>query len=117
MRLARPGKAVTPKNVGTYTVAVIGKGAYEGKQKVPFVITQAKAAKFAVSKVANQKSTGKAIKPALTVKYNGAKLKAGTDYTLAYKNNVKPGVAKIVITGKGNFTGDFVVPRACQRAE
>ena len=52
-----------------------------------------------------QKYTGKAIKPALTVKYKGKKLKRGTDYTLTYQNNKKRGTAKIVVKGKGTFKG------------
>ena len=49
--------------------------------------------------------TGKAIKPAVTVKYNGKKLKKGTDYTLSYSDNKEVGTAKIVVKGKGAYTG------------
>ena len=49
--------------------------------------------------------TGKAIRPKPTVKVGGVKLKRGTDYTLSYSSNVKLGVAKVVIKGKGNYTG------------
>lgn len=55
--------------------------------------------------IADQKYTGSALKPGVTVKYNGATLKAGTDYTLTYKDNVKVGVATVIITGKGNYGG------------
>lgn len=64
-----------------------------------------KTKKFVVAKVKNKKYTGKAIKPKPVVKYQGVKLKSGTDYTLAYKNNKKVGTAKIVIKGKGWFSG------------
>ncbi len=56
-------------------------------------------------KIKDQKYTGKAVKPAVVLKYNGEKLIKGTDYTAAYKNNIKIGTAKILITGKGNYTG------------
>jgi transglutaminase/protease-like cytokinesis protein 3 len=49
--------------------------------------------------------SGKPLQPAATVKFNGATLKAGTDYTIVYRNNTKAGTATAVLTGKGNFTG------------
>ena len=68
--------------------------------------------------------TGKAVKPAVTVYYDGIKLKSGTDYTVSYKNNVdaNPGFCPssmsyvlgeqdpadqpaILITGKGKYAG------------
>lgn len=49
--------------------------------------------------------TGKAIKPALTLKNEGKTLKSGTDYTLKYSSNTNIGTAKITITGKGNYKG------------
>ena len=57
------------------------------------------------TKIKNQTYTGKAIKPSVTVKDGGKKLVNGTDYTLSYKNNTKPGTATVIITGKGNYTG------------
>ncbi|MFT3952587.1 MAG: hypothetical protein QM689_11700 [Oscillospiraceae bacterium] len=49
--------------------------------------------------------TGKVLKPTLIVKDGSTKLKAGTDYTLTYKNNTAVGVAIITVTGKGDYTG------------
>ncbi len=57
------------------------------------------------SKISNQSYTGKAIKPAITVKDGGKKLVNGTDYTVSYKNNTKIGTATVTITGKGDYTG------------
>lgn len=48
---------------------------------------------------------GKAKKPAVTVKYGNTVLKKGTDYTVDYRNNKNAGTAKVIITGKGNYTG------------
>lgn len=49
--------------------------------------------------------TGKAIAPEVTVTNDeGATLKAGTDYTVAYKNNKTVGTATAVVTGKGDYT-------------
>ena len=55
--------------------------------------------------VKDQTYTGKALKPAVKVTYNKAKLKNGTDYTVTYKNNTNIGVATVTVTGKGNYTG------------
>lgn len=49
--------------------------------------------------------TGKAVKPAVTVKNGDEILKNGTDYKLAYKNNKKIGTAAVVVTGMGNYNG------------
>lgn len=69
-----------------------------------------------VKKIANKTYTGKAIKPSLTLTYNGMTLKKGTDYTLSYKNNKTTGKATVTITGIGRFTGAktvsfYIVPK------
>ncbi|MBD5486824.1 MAG: BspA family leucine-rich repeat surface protein [Lachnospiraceae bacterium] len=46
---------------------------------------------------------GTAIQPQIEVTYNGKKLILGTDYSVKYSNNIKIGIAKITVTGKGNF--------------
>lgn len=50
--------------------------------------------------------TGKAIKPAVTAKgTDGRTLKAGTDYTLSYKNNVNVGTATVTVAGSSTYWG------------
>lgn len=49
--------------------------------------------------------TGSPITPAVTVTYDGVKLKASTDYTLTFKSNINLGTASVTITGKGDYTG------------
>lgn len=58
-----------------------------------------------ISAIKPQVYTGKAIKPKLTVKYNGVKLTEGVDYTLDYRNNKAMGSGSIIITGKGKYSG------------
>ncbi len=41
----------------------------------------------------------------MRVYFGKKKLVYGTDYSVSYKNNINAGTAKIIITGKGNFTG------------
>lgn len=55
--------------------------------------------------IKNQTYTGKALKPSITIKDGNKKLVSGTDYTVTYKNNTKPGKATVTITGKGDYTG------------
>ena len=95
-------------NVGTATVTVTGKGSYTGSKAVKFKIAAVKMAKLKYT-VKNQTYTGKALKPAVTVKYGTVTLKKNTDYTLNYKDNKKAGTATVIVTGKGNYTGSKTV--------
>ncbi|HCT92735.1 MAG TPA: hypothetical protein DF613_15350, partial [Lachnospiraceae bacterium] len=49
--------------------------------------------------------TGKALTPAMTVKLGDTVLKAGEDYTAAYKNNKEPGTATVTVSGTGKYSG------------
>ncbi|WP_028508833.1 CotH kinase family protein [Ruminococcus sp. NK3A76] len=49
--------------------------------------------------------SGKKITPAVTIYDGKTKLKAGTDYSIVYKNNTKIGKATITIKGLGKYTG------------
>ncbi|MDE5716535.1 MAG: hypothetical protein K2I53_02760 [Lachnospiraceae bacterium] len=52
------------------------------------------------------KYTGLAIRPAVEVYNNEELLTPGTDYTVSYRNNTKPGAAAaLTVKGKGNFSG------------
>ena len=48
---------------------------------------------------------GKAKTPSVMVKYGSKTLVKGTDYAVAYKNNVNAGTATVTVTGKGSYTG------------
>ena len=41
----------------------------------------------------------------MTVVLDGATLKEGADYTVAYTNNVEPGTATVTVTGVGKYSG------------
>lgn len=71
-----------------------------------FGITSAKIDASAVWDIKIQSyKAGKAVKPSLTVKVNGRKLKVNTDYTVKYSNNTLRGKANVTITGIGNYAG------------
>lgn len=71
-----------------------------------FTINQAEITKMDVGDVKFQSFLGKALKPKVTIKVNGRKLKEGKDYELTYSNNSKRSgstTATVQITGKGNY--------------
>lgn len=52
-----------------------------------------------------QSYTGKEIRPKVKISYKGKKLIKNLDYTIIYKNNINIGTAKIIIKGKGIYSG------------
>lgn len=79
------------------TVPIAVAGTYEKTSVVP--ISSAKVSKASIT------YTGKAQKPAVRVTAGGKTLKVGSDYTVSYSNNTKVGTAKIVVKGKGAYSG------------
>ena len=61
-----------------------------------------------VSNPSNATYTGKNIKKGLSVKAGGKKLKLNRDYTISYVKNKDCGKAKMVVRGKGNYTGTYI---------
>ena len=56
--------------------------------------------------VASAQYTGSAVTPQVTVTMDGVTLQQGTDYTVAYSNNINAGSnASVTISGKGIYTG------------
>jgi len=68
-----------------------------------------------VASIGTQRWTSKAIMPKPKVTYDGKALVLNRDYTLSYKNNVKPGTATIVIKGTGSFVGTKTVTFAIKK--
>ena len=100
-------------NAGTGSIEIIGKGIFSGTLTVKFTINpvdlnlQYNQDKVTFTDNGKQdieiEETGKAITPAVQVKG----YKEGRDYTVSYKNNIKPGYAEVIIKGKGNYTGTY----------
>ena len=92
--------------VGTATVTVTGRNNYTGSASKSFKIVPADIANFTASLSAETFSyNGSEKKPSVTVKSGNKTLTSGTDFTVAYNNNVNAGTASAVITGKGNYSG------------
>lgn len=94
------------------TVTIKAKGLNYAETVKPAAITKTfgiTTAKIDASSVADIKvqayKKGKEIKPALTVKVNGKKLKLNKDYKVTYTNNKLRGQATVTITGIGNYSG------------
>ena len=58
-----------------------------------------------IQAIADQTYTGEAIEPTVTVQDGSTVLTLGTDYTVAYSNNVNTGTATVTVTGTGNYSG------------
>lgn len=100
--------------VGRYTATVSLNEGYvwqdgttEPKQvewSITGTISSTSATKVTLSKT-SYTYTGKAIKPTVKVSVNGVALESGTDYKIAYSNNVNPGKASVKVTGMGLYSG------------
>lgn len=53
--------------------------------------------------------TGEEITPDVSVKSGGSTLVKGTDYELTYENNINVGTATVIVTFKGNYSGERTV--------
>ena len=100
---------VTIKGIGTTEIiatATEGKNYNSGNASYTLIVTPVSLENAFVGGVSlSYGYSGKAYTPTVTVKVDGKTLTKETDYTVQYENNVKPGTAKITVTGKGNYTG------------
>ena len=92
-------------NVGTAHCIITGIGEYSGSASKSFTIAPRYLTEAEISNIPDQKWTGSAIEPDVTVSLGGRELIAGTDYTLSYEDNVDPGSATVYANGNGNYRG------------
>lgn len=95
---------------GTHKVTITGIGNFTGAVTCDYTITRRPLSSFSaklsttVYRANNTKRT-----PSVTVygrmNHKDVTLKRDRDYTVTYRNNVKPGTATVTIAGKGNFKG------------
>ncbi len=95
--------------VGKGKVIVEGIGKYTGRFELEISIKPIAIDKFKTSAVITGGTefeyTGNAITPEVTI----TGLTVNTDYTLAYTNNIDPGMATITVTGTGKYGGSFTL--------
>lgn len=89
-----------PVNAGSYTASLSCGGA---TATLSYEIKPATMGLWSISPIADQTYTGSAITPAVEVS-GGSE---GTDYTVTYENNVHAGTARVIVTGKGNYSGSL----------
>lgn len=92
-------------NVGMAIITITGIGNYTGTVETNFIIAPQYINTTIIYNIPEQIYTGEEITPDAIVTFGGAKLVRGKDYTLSYENNIEIGIGKIIIEGKGNFTG------------
>lgn len=92
-------------DAGTANVTIVGKNAnYTGSLSTTFEIKPVSLAAATVNGITDKTYNGAAQTQNVTVKLGGKTLSA-SDYTVTYKDNVKAGIATVVITGRKNYTG------------
>ena len=94
-------------NPGTAKAIVTGAGIYTGTVTEEFTVKRSDISSAGFAVALSQTSytyDGKAKEPAVTVTKGTEKLR-GTDFTVKYENNIKPGTAKAIVTGAGGYTG------------
>ena len=95
-------------DVGTATMTITGIGKYTGSVSKTFNIIPRTITGVAVTLSADSFFyDGNEKRPGVTVKDGGRTLVSGTDYTIAYSNNINAGTAIVTITGKGNYSGEL----------
>lgn len=92
-------------NAGTATVTITGKRNYTASASKTFEIKKANINNCTIETIADQKYTGNAITPSVTIKNGKNVLTVNKDYTLYYLNNKEIGKAAVTITGIGNYEG------------
>ena len=95
-------------NAGTAEVEITGKGKYIGTVTLEFTISPKElksVSEFITLEQSEYKYTGDEIRPRVSVKDTDEEaLVENEDYIISYENNINAGIAKAVITGKGNYT-------------
>ena len=92
-------------NAGTATVTIAGKGNYTGTNSSTFNIVKRDIADVVVAPIEDIVFDGTAHEPEIAASVEGRELKSGEDFEVSYADNILPGVAAVVISGKGNYTG------------
>ena len=101
------GKNTTLNSTGTVTVN--GIGAYSGKVTKNFKIGKVPISSVSMAKIQPRycDSVTK-VTPGVTLKWQGKTLVKNKDYKVQYSSCIKPGMAKVTVTGIGAYKGKRV---------
>lgn len=100
------GECIDP---GNYGVVVTGRGKYRGMRRITFKIEGIPIKTVKIGRLPNLAYNGgkQKLEPeqiSITDK-NGNPLQYNSDYILSFSNNQNAGIAKMIIIGKGQYTG------------
>lgn len=104
-------------DLGPATVRILGIGNYVGETTATYQVLEpilVMDAKIVVQEIADATYSGKAIKPSISVSYNGTILRENIDYKVSFANNIKAAQSSsskpptVKITGIGTFQGSLV---------
>jgi len=105
------------------SVTITGKGQCQGKVTKTFAITPKPIDSVGTAAVAKAVYSGKALTPAVTVKWGSKTFKKGKDFTLSYENNTHAAdmaaenAPCVTVTGIGNYSGTMTQPFTIQPKE
>jgi len=89
--------------IATVTAISEEESNYTGSVSGDFAIRPQDVKNLEIEKIDDQIYTGKAISPKVRIYNEDTKLKLGTDYTVTYKGNIRPGTASVTIKGEGKY--------------
>ena len=87
------------------SVTFTGAGENAGGGSTSPAIEPKSVSLLAISGISDKTYTGQAQTQAIVVKDGDVTLTEGTDYDVAYADNINAGTASVVITGRGNYEG------------
>ena len=101
---------------GSY-LTVTGINGYTGSIRTEFTILPADLQDARCSEIPTVTYSGTAQCPVPAISLGDVVLTAGTDFTVAYNDNIDAGTATAVVTGQGNYTGSCSVQFTITPAE
>ena len=103
---------------GDKTIVINGAGNYSGSKTVTYNIApKPVTSSMIVLSTENLVYTGSNLKPDVIVKDGNLPMTKDTDYTLTNDGGTNYGTYNVVITGKGNYTGEAIKPYSIVRKD
>lgn len=102
--------------VGQADVIITGIGMYSGVHTEHFLITE-EIGNVQIAILANATYTGEKIMPTVVLSKDSKPLQLGRDYMISVKNNIDVGKGKVIIYGKGSYSGQVTKSFSIQRCQ
>ncbi len=92
-------------NSGYGIMVIYGMGNFCGAQRIQFKIFGKNIENATISEISDYLYTGSEITPDVTVTLGDLVLTKDVDYVVKYENNIEKGVATVLVSGIGNYSG------------